>query len=359
MRRYCVYVAAVILLALPLLLLSWLVPRATGDHGNPRDEAIASGRTPAPNQVQFQPAAVAPASEPPATEPNQRSGEADAAGQSSTEAFCPLCGPERDLRPSSPPQRGADVGELQERLSKLGYYRGPQDWTYNPQLVAAVRAFQRDHGLDEDGVVDEAVWYALDNHREAAFVALAAPTGEPLIVIDIDRRNLSLYFDGTLYATFPVAVGKPESPTPIGEWHIAAKDRNWGTGFGSRFMKLDVPWGMYGIHGTNKPWSIGRAMSGGCVRMYNRHVERLYDLVEVGTKVRIVGTLHVRRLCRGDRGADVMEVQAALAEAGYFESAIDGFFGPETERALLKFQRENGLQPNGQVDRATYDALGL
>lgn len=348
------YLRAVTLMFLVLCL---LVSLAAMSRGSSQRAAVTGERAPSQRRVEAQP--VASARAPAASAPAQLFGYHSAAQQDPAEAFCPLCGPERDLRPSSPPQRGADVGELQERLSKLGYYRGPHDWTYNSQLIAAVRAFQRDHGLDEDGVVDETVWYALDSHREAAFVAVGKPEGEPLIVIDIDRRTLSLYFDGALYATFPVAVGKPESPTPIGDWHIAAKDRNWGTGFGSRFLKLDVPWGTYGIHGTNKPWSIGRAMSGGCVRMYNRHVERLYDLVEVGTKVRIVGTLHVRRLCRGDRGPDVMEVQAALAEEGYFASAIDGFFGAETERALLKFQREHGLQPNGQVDRATYNALGL
>jgi len=39
------------------------------------------------------------------------------------------------------------------------------------------------------------------------------------------------------------------------------------------------------IHGTDKPWSIGHAVSSGCIRMLNDHVTELYDLVQVGAKV--------------------------------------------------------------------------
>jgi lipoprotein-anchoring transpeptidase ErfK/SrfK len=42
---------------------------------------------------------------------------------------------------------------------------------------------------------------------------------------------------------------------------------------------------MYRIHGTNEPGTIGRAVSSGCIRMVNAHVEELYRLVPVGTRV--------------------------------------------------------------------------
>lgn len=41
----------------------------------------------------------------------------------------------------------------------------------------------------------------------------------------------------------------------------------------------------YRIHGTSQPWSIGRAMSSGCIRMMNEEVIDLYDRVDVGTLV--------------------------------------------------------------------------
>ena len=42
---------------------------------------------------------------------------------------------------------------------------------------------------------------------------------------------------------------------------------------------------LYRIHGSNQPWSIGQAVSSGCIRMRNEDVEDLYARVEVGTKV--------------------------------------------------------------------------
>ena len=45
----------------------------------------------------------------------------------------------------------------------------------------------------------------------------------------------------------------------------------------------------YRIHGTNEPWSIGQAMSSGCVRMLNKDVEHLYARTRVGSKVVVIG----------------------------------------------------------------------
>ena len=110
---------------------------------------------------------------------------------------------------------------------------------------------------------------------------LAKPEGEMMIVVDTIQLKLTLYVDGEPYKTYPVAVGRPNQFTlsPVGEWRIVHKSRNWGGGFGTRWMGLNVPWGIYGIHGTNKPWSIGTRASAGCIRMFNRDVEELYAWV--------------------------------------------------------------------------------
>ena len=42
---------------------------------------------------------------------------------------------------------------------------------------------------------------------------------------------------------------------------------------------------LYRIHGSNEPWTIGHAVSSGCIRMRNEDVIDLYDLVKVGTRV--------------------------------------------------------------------------
>jgi lipoprotein-anchoring transpeptidase ErfK/SrfK len=108
------------------------------------------------------------------------------------------------------------------------------------------------------------------------------------ITINLAQRVLTLYRDSSLFKSYPVAVGAPDSPTPSGTWAIVEKIENPGGAFGSRWMRLNIPGGSYGIHGTNIPHSIGTYASHGCVRMFNEDVIDLYNMVSIGTPVRII-----------------------------------------------------------------------
>lgn len=188
-----------------------------------------------------------------------------------------------------------------------------------------------------------------------------APKGEVSIKISEPARSLDVYSDGELYKRYRIAVGERETPSPVGEWKVVWKDYNWGTGFGSRWMGLNVPWGTYGIHGTNKPWSIGRYASHGCIRMRNRDVEELFEWVPIGTQVKIEGpAVKVKRTLRyKTSGADVVVVQIKLKELGYFEGRADGIFGLQTEEAVRKFQEAMGINPHGIVNKETLSVLDL
>jgi L,D-transpeptidase ErfK/SrfK len=105
------------------------------------------------------------------------------------------------------------------------------------------------------------------------------------ITVSITAKTLTLYKYGRLYKAYPVATGKPTTPTPIGTFTIKNKQVNPGGPYGPRWMGLSAP--HYGIHGTNNEASIGSAASNGCVRMFNKDVEDLFDYVGVGTVVRI------------------------------------------------------------------------
>ncbi|MEM6538570.1 MAG: peptidoglycan-binding domain-containing protein, partial [Pseudomonadota bacterium] len=59
----------------------------------------------------------------------------------------------------------------------------------------------------------------------------------------------------------------------------------------------------------------------------------------------------------GDRGSEVKDIQAALNLLGYSAGAEDGVFGQNTERAVVNFQRENGLDVTGAVNEETMKAL--
>lgn len=108
------------------------------------------------------------------------------------------------------------------------------------------------------------------------------------ITINVKEKHLYLIRDGKIFKSYPVAVGKPASPTPKGTFKIENVGINPGGPFGVRWLGLDAPYGDYGIHGTNNPSSIGKEISNGCIRMQNRDILDLVKYVWVGTVVKIV-----------------------------------------------------------------------
>lgn len=96
-------------------------------------------------------------------------------------------------------------------------------------------------------------------------------------------RLLTILDDDIPIHQYPIAIGKPSTPTPVGNYVIATKISNPGGILGSRWLGLNYD--AYGIHGTNKPWLIGQMVSNGCIRMHNDNVEMLFSLVSLGTPV--------------------------------------------------------------------------
>jgi lipoprotein-anchoring transpeptidase ErfK/SrfK len=120
------------------------------------------------------------------------------------------------------------------------------------------------------------------------------------IVVSLQDRKLALLEDGEVKKIYPVAVGRPSSPSPVGTFTIERRVKNPtyshdgisvppgpGNPVGTRWMGLSIHG--YGIHGTNEPKSIGKASSHGCIRLAKADLEELYPLVAVGDTVRLVG----------------------------------------------------------------------
>jgi len=289
------------------------------------------------------------------------------------EAFtgCPLCQMVEEescvIAPADPAMRGRGVEQLQLMLKDMKLYNGPVKGIYDSDTIKTVRYFQETKGIKPNGVVDETTWEALDEAYRVveAGKEAPAPSGEVISLVDTKHRKLTILSNGEPFKQYPVAVGKYSTPTPVGNFKVLRKARNWGTGFGTRWIGLTVPWGIYGIHGTNKPHSIGSYASHGCIRMNNRNVEEIYPWVKPGTRVVIVGnpfsyqTERFRLMRRGARGGDVMEVQYRMQRLGYYDGPIDGIWGGGMERAVIKFREDNGLPADNSVDERVYRLLGL
>lgn len=62
------------------------------------------------------------------------------------------------------------------------------------------------------------------------------------ILIEVEDKALYLLQGGKCIKKYPIAAGKPETPSPLGSWRIVDKS-DWGEGFGGRWLGLNVPWG--------------------------------------------------------------------------------------------------------------------
>jgi hypothetical protein len=187
------------------------------------------------------------------------------------------------------------------------------------------------------------------------------------ILVDLTELKLFLIKENSneIIKSYSIASGKPTTPSPIGTWKIIGKASNWGKGFGSRWMALNVPWGRYGIHGTNKPLTIGGAQSLGCIRMLNRDIEDLYKRVDFGTTVVIYGgpyglfVNNFRTLTPGNRGSDVYEVQRKMKIAGYYPWNLDGVYQDNMKSQVIKFRKDNNLSITHNIDREFYTKIGI
>ena len=119
------------------------------------------------------------------------------------------------------------------------------------------------------------------------------------IIVSIPDRKLAVVDDiESRITVFSVAVGAPATPSPTGTFTIVNRIPNptyykpgrvIGPGdanpLGTRWIGLSQKG--YGIHGTDAPGSIGHATSHGCIRLRNRDVESLFELVRPGDIVEL------------------------------------------------------------------------
>jgi peptidoglycan hydrolase-like protein with peptidoglycan-binding domain len=250
---------------------------------------------------------------------------------------------------------GIDVQNVQQRLSELGFYQGEITGVYDRETAEAVQRFQQQNGLTADGIVGPSTWNAIGISPEL----LEFFNTEYNIIVDLEQKELTLKRGEQFIKVYPVAAGKPSTPTPTGNWRIVQKTVNPGGPFGARWMRLSIPWGGYGIHGTDQPETIGTAASHGCIRMFNQDVVELYDIVPLGTQVNIVGvTFTGRVLYLGvEPGEDVRSVQEILQALGYYDGPLDAVYDEEVRDAVLELQKDYGLISDGVVGPDTYVVL--
>jgi hypothetical protein len=133
------------------------------------------------------------------------------------------------------------------------------------------------------------------------------------IVVSLQDCKLALIEGDKVLKIWDTAVGAKSSPSPSGNYTIAnrlTKPYYYHPGkvipsgpsnpLGTRWLGLSLKG--FGIHGTNAPGSIGKKASHGCIRMRNRDVEELFELVKAGDAVEIYAerTLELEQIFKID-----------------------------------------------------------
>jgi lipoprotein-anchoring transpeptidase ErfK/SrfK len=195
-----------------------------------------------------------------------------------------------------------------------------------------------------------------------------------IIVSFGDRRLYHIQAGGTA-TSYPIAVPREQSrwegvmtvsqkrinppwtPTPtmraenprLPSWVPGGHPMN---PLGSRGLYLGSS--MYRIHGTDAPWTIGQAVSKGCIRMYEEDVKYLYDRVPLGTRV----TVTWQRFNTGDA---IATAPSSTSSSSSSSSGSDfwSFFDDEPappKKARATTQRRPSASRSSSASRTTKTA---
>jgi len=181
----------------------------------------------------------------------------------------------------------------------------------------SARVIARDNGIRYEGYIypDQTLW--IDNRHIVPSLQYKDEQGNGKggdgLYINLPQRMLYLIRGEHLQTAYPVGLGKPSWPTPMGCFKVTGKeqDKEWrvplsiqqemaengqevkklvpagpDNPLGRHWLELSLP--AIGIHGTTAPSSIYRFQSHGCIRLHPEDIEALYEQVEPGLSGQIV-----------------------------------------------------------------------
>lgn len=203
-----------------------------------------------------------------------------------------------------------EVFRVNKFLKEKGYIDVVENYYYDNKTKEIIAKYQKENDLIANGIIGKETYQRINEDIEKDNIIIPemhlsfteeTPEGDWII---INKSNNTLYHlkDNDIINKYSVATGKNAKYTPEGKFTIMTKYINprWGGAgkykpvkggaannpLGKRWMGLSIKGGgSYGIHGNSNEESIGTFASLGCVRMFNKDVEVLYDLIPKGTPV--------------------------------------------------------------------------
>ena len=213
---------------------------------------------------------------------------------------------------------GADVSDLQARLSELGYYTGSIDGRYAAGTQAAVMEFQRLNGLTPDGIAGRQTQDLLYSGSAKAKVISAVGTQEGYLLLKLGSSGLE--------------VRKLQARLAELGYYSGGTDGIYGQ---TTVNAVKVFQRNNGLSGDGQAGPQTQAKLYAATAKY------------ASSPVTTANPESVRSLELGMTGNDVYALQARLIELRYMTGVADGVFGVETQEALKAFQKNNGITPDG------------
>ncbi|HIT68468.1 MAG TPA: peptidoglycan-binding protein [Candidatus Aphodomonas merdavium] len=218
---------------------------------------------------------------------------------------------------------GTEVYKLQEALYDLGYYTGSIDGIYGDEVETAVKAFQKNNGLTQDGKAGRDTQNLLYGGEavaagtaDAVYSTLrAGDSGERVSALQVLLKNYG-YYSGTITGTY-------DNATVLAVQQLQANNA----------LMVD---------GVAGPATLMLLYAGSPVPM--------------GT-VQTTQSPNYTTLREGSSGPDVERMQEFLADLGYYTGTIDGEYGYTTQLAVTAFQNRNGLKADGVAGADTLALL--
>ena len=231
---------------------------------------------------------------------------------------------------------GDEVLVVEQTLQSLGYFTGTPDTTYDKETAAAVKDFQKENGMKQDGLVGDKTWARLTGLDGVGCI--------PRTIYDEVDPNTTTGLSSN------------------GSMIIGSK----GDGV-KEVQQLLQAMGYYtglidGVYNSTVSYAVRRFQERNGIlpvdgKVGPKTLTALRDPNAVAADTYKQGVTLNGSLTIGSTGSDVKTVQQCLLDMGFYKGPIDSYFDQDTANAVMAFQRKYGLTPDGVVGNDTYNAL--
>lgn len=227
---------------------------------------------------------------------------------------------------------GPAVKNVQEKLKKLGYYRGSVDGNFGTGTKNAVIAFQKANKLTADGVVGTKTLEKINTSKVTAKPTMT-PTPKPTKTPAVSKNTY---------------LKKGSSGTNVKTMQTRLIELGYLNGKATGKVDAVTEQAIIAFQKRNTSYADGIAGYETLMALYKSSAKK------ASSSVGIIGLT----LKDGSKEtAAIKTLQRKLKSLGYYSGSIDGAYGESTQKAVKTFQQQNGVKTTGVAASATFEAL--